>query len=82
MNKLTDDEDYDNQILDDKNRDPTVILQDVPESVDIHQYDKEEELTQARGKKKFQISHGKRLNLIFQNFHHKLLLRQMKECNQ
>ena len=80
VNELTDEEDFDDEILDDENRDPTFILQDVPGSVELHRYDNEEELTQPKGKKgEAQISLGKRLSLIFQDLHHQLQMEKMKE---
>ncbi|XP_042232369.1 piggyBac transposable element-derived protein 1-like [Homarus americanus] len=52
VNELTDEEDFDDEILDGENRDPTFILQDVPGSVELHRYDNEEEPTQPKGKRK------------------------------
>ena len=42
VNELTDEEDFDDEILDDEERDESFILQDVPGSVELHRYDNEE----------------------------------------
>ena len=51
VNELTDEEDFDDEILDDEERDESFILQDVPGSVELHRYDNEEP-TQPQCKRK------------------------------
>ena len=52
INKLTNEKDFDDEILDDENRDPTFILQDVPGCVELHRYNVEGELIQPKMKRK------------------------------
>ncbi|CAI9721735.1 Hypothetical predicted protein [Octopus vulgaris] len=51
VDELTDEEDFDDETLDDENRDPTFISQDVPGNVELHRFDNEEELTQPKRKR-------------------------------